>query len=95
MRIGIECLLTEDWRTAQRLAQELEELNRTRRQVEGEMRAQADSIVQALTETDSNDAAIESDEVDDVIVQQLSLKQKLSTITSEVLFYIRTTGIKA
>ena len=48
MRIGIECLLTEDWSTAQRLAQELEQLNRNRRQVEGEMRAQADSIVQRL-----------------------------------------------
>ena len=48
MRIGIECLLTEDWRTAQRLAQELEYLNRTRRQVEGEMRKQADNIVQTL-----------------------------------------------
>ncbi|GAF57200.1 LOW QUALITY PROTEIN: single-stranded-DNA-specific exonuclease RecJ [Psychrobacter sp. JCM 18901] len=34
MRIGIECLLTEDWSTAQRLAQELEQLNRTRRRVE-------------------------------------------------------------
>ncbi|MGP9545419.1 single-stranded-DNA-specific exonuclease RecJ [Psychrobacter sp. AOP7-B1-25] len=61
MRIGIECLLTEDWSTAQRLAQELEQLNRTRRHVEGEMRAQADSIVQALatkddsTSSDSND----------------------------------------
>ena len=54
MRIGIECLLTEDWSTAQRLAQELEQLNRTRRQVEGEMRAQADSIVQALAADDSN-----------------------------------------
>lgn len=48
MRIGIECLLTEDWSTAQRLAQELEHLNRTRRQVEGEMRSQADRIVQTL-----------------------------------------------
>lgn len=48
MRIGIECLLTEDWSNAQRLAQELEQLNRNRRQVEGEMRAQADSIVQTL-----------------------------------------------
>ena len=53
MRIGIECLLTEDWSTAQRLAQELEQLNRTRRQVEGEMRAQADNIVQTLADTDT------------------------------------------
>lgn len=54
MRIGIECLLTEDWHTAQRLAQELEQLNRTRRQVEGEMRAQADDIVQTLAGTASS-----------------------------------------
>ena len=54
MRIGIECLLTEDWSTAQRLAQELEQLNRTRRQVEGEMRAQADNIVQTLADTSSS-----------------------------------------
>ncbi|WP_198335486.1 single-stranded-DNA-specific exonuclease RecJ [Psychrobacter celer] len=54
MRIGIECLLTEDWHTAQRLAQQLEQLNRTRRQVEGEMRAQADNIVQTLAGTASS-----------------------------------------
>ncbi|WP_299186385.1 single-stranded-DNA-specific exonuclease RecJ [uncultured Psychrobacter sp.] len=54
MRIGIECLLTEDWSTAQCLAQELEQLNRTRRQVEGEMRAQADNIVQTLADTSSS-----------------------------------------
>ena len=54
MRIGIECLLTEDWHTAQRLAQELEQLNRTRRQVEGEMRVQADNIVQTLAGTASS-----------------------------------------
>ncbi len=48
MRIGIECLLTDDWASAQRLAQELEQLNRSRRNVEGEMRAQADAIVQNL-----------------------------------------------
>ncbi|WP_435978882.1 single-stranded-DNA-specific exonuclease RecJ [Psychrobacter sp. DM4] len=55
MRIGIECLLADDWSTAQRLAQELEQLNRTRRQVEGEMRAQADTIVQTLADDNSDD----------------------------------------
>ncbi|HCI31783.1 MAG TPA: single-stranded-DNA-specific exonuclease RecJ, partial [Psychrobacter sp.] len=66
MRIGIECLLTEDWSTAQRLAQELEQLNRTRRHVEGEMRAQADSIVQTLaTETDIEVDENTSDSGDD------------------------------
>ncbi|MEC5209053.1 single-stranded-DNA-specific exonuclease [Psychrobacter sp. PL15] len=53
MRVGIECLLTEDWSTAQGLAQELEQLNRDRRQVEGEMRSQADSIVEALNADNS------------------------------------------
>ncbi|MDN6275630.1 single-stranded-DNA-specific exonuclease RecJ [Psychrobacter sp.] len=75
MRIGIECLLTEDWSTAQRLAQELEQLNRTRRQVEGEMRTQADSIVQMLaadsdvasdTDTGKNSDNLLSDDVKDV-----------------------------
>ena len=70
MRIGIECLLTEDWSTAQRLAQELEQLNRTRRHVEGEMRAQADSIVQTLataisanSPSDHSDDAVNNNEV--------------------------------
>lgn len=61
MRIGIECLLTEDWSTAQRLAQELEQLNRTRRRVEGEMRTQADSIVQALANKDDSDESVSGD----------------------------------
>lgn len=87
MRIGIECLLTEDWRTAQRLAQELEELNRTRRQVEGEMRAQADSIVQALTETDSDDAAMESNEVDDVIVQPEPKTETINNHKRSIVLY--------
>ena len=91
MRIGIECLLTEDWPTAQRLAQELEQLNRTRRQVEGEMRAQADSIVQALTETDSNDvsddAAIESNESDDVIVQCAPKTETINTHKRSIVLY--------
>ncbi|GAA0807217.1 single-stranded-DNA-specific exonuclease RecJ [Psychrobacter piscatorii] len=73
MRIGIECLLTEDWSTAQRLAQELEQLNRTRRHVEGEMRAQADSIVQALaTETDIEVNESISDSGDDLITQEVN-----------------------
>ena len=73
MRIGIECLLTEDWSTAQRLAQELEQLNRTRRHVEGEMRAQADSIVQALaTETDIEIDESTSDSGDDIIAQEVN-----------------------
>lgn len=72
MRIGIECLLTEDWSTAQRLAQELEHLNRTRRQVEGEMRAQADSIVQTLA-TNAN-----TDSLDDGHSSEISRQNKFA-----------------
>lgn len=88
MRIGIECLLTEDWSTAQRLAQELEQLNRTRRQVEGEMRAQADSIVQTLSTeaSESGDGKADSDFKsaddkaisDEIIHQDKTIKNKSS-----------------
>ncbi len=72
MRIGIECLLTDDWGTAQRLAYKLEQLNRSRRQVEGEMRAQADAIVQSLSTDDSaslGETELE-DEHSDIITRQ-------------------------
>lgn len=59
MRIGIECLLTEDWSEAQRLAYELEQLNRNRRQVEGEMRSQADAIIDALNAADNSNDLID------------------------------------
>ncbi len=61
MRIGIECLLTEDWPTAQRLAQELEQLNRDRRKVEGDMRSQADSIVESLNADSESDRSDDED----------------------------------
>ncbi|MGY8858040.1 MAG: single-stranded-DNA-specific exonuclease RecJ [Pseudomonadales bacterium] len=83
MRIGIECLLTEDWSTAQRLAQELEQLNRTRRHVEGEMRAQADSIVQALVNKDNNDDSTNGDSDDngsnDDTITQALVTQNVAT----------------
>jgi single-stranded-DNA-specific exonuclease len=87
MRIGIECLLTEDWSTAQRLAQELEQLNRTRRHVEGEMRAQADSIVQALAnEHNSNESANgdghDNDSSDDLITQEVNTQLATTYKTS-------------
>lgn len=53
MRIGIECLLTDDWGEAQRLAHQLDKLNLERRQVEQHMRQQADGIVAALGTGDS------------------------------------------
>lgn len=48
MRIGIECLLTDDWGEAQRLAYQLDRLNQERRQVEMTMRTQADQILHSL-----------------------------------------------
>ena len=78
MRIGIECLLTEDWSTAQRLAQELEQLNRTRRQVEGEMRAQADSIVQTLAA---------ADESGDTITQHKTERQAVNNQNRSIILY--------
>ena len=84
MRIGIECLLTEDWSTAQRLAQELEQLNRTRRQVEGEMRAQADGIVQALISSNSD---ADADANDDVIVQRETRKAAANDHKRSIVLY--------
>ncbi|MBF0658405.1 single-stranded-DNA-specific exonuclease RecJ [Psychrobacter sp. NG25] len=83
MRIGIECLLTEDWSTAQRLAQELEQLNRTRRQVEGEMRTQADSIVAALAVETDNDI----DEASDVIIQSKPKKKAVNGAKRSIVLY--------
>ena len=92
MRIGIECLLADDWATAQRLAQELEQLNRTRRQVEGEMREQADSIVQALAAADidtNSDAAADIDinESDNLIVQHKTEKQAANNPNRSIVLY--------
>lgn len=50
MRIGIECLFTDDWQTAQSLAYQLDNLNKERRQVEQTMRQQADNILANLGE---------------------------------------------
>lgn len=57
MRIGIECLLTDDWGQAGQLAHQLDKLNRERRGVEQEMRQQADMILQSL-EFDSTQRSI-------------------------------------
>ncbi|MBE0405557.1 single-stranded-DNA-specific exonuclease RecJ [Psychrobacter sp. AOP22-C1-22] len=84
MRIGIECLLTDDWPTAQRLAQELEQLNRTRRHVEGEMRTQADSIVQALATTNTDS---DSDESSELIVQNKPEKKIIDDRNRSIVLY--------
>lgn len=50
MRIGIECLLADDWSTAQRLAHQLDALNRQRRQVEQQMRQQAEDLLAKISQ---------------------------------------------
>lgn len=45
MGIGIECLLTDDPVTAQELAQELDSLNRERRELEDTMQLDANALV--------------------------------------------------
>lgn len=57
MRIGIDCLLTDDWGEAQRLAHQLDKLNQERRQVEQGMRQQADSVLTTL-ENPSEQSAV-------------------------------------
>ncbi len=59
MRLGIECLSTDDTETAQTLAQQLDAINRERREVEAAMRAQAEEAAAALfDEADEPPAAI-------------------------------------
>lgn len=49
MSIGIACLLTDSQTHAMTLAQELDRLNRERRGIESEMKAQAETMLSALT----------------------------------------------
>lgn len=48
MRTGIECLLTDDYQEAQKLAGELGLLNQSRRNVEAQMRDEAETIIESL-----------------------------------------------
>lgn len=48
MRIGVECLLTDDWSEAHRLAIELNKLNHSRRSVETMMKDEAIAIIDGL-----------------------------------------------
>lgn len=50
MSLGIACLLTDDPVSALQMAQELENLNRSRREIEAEMQGQADSILVEMGE---------------------------------------------
>src|SRR5882762_9549253 len=45
MSLGIECLITEDRGRALEIARQLDDLNRTRRTIEGDMQAQADELM--------------------------------------------------
>ncbi len=48
MRIGVECLLSEDWQTAEQLARQLNALNQERRHVEVQMKQAAEQMLQTL-----------------------------------------------
>ncbi|MBA3596590.1 MAG: single-stranded-DNA-specific exonuclease RecJ [Methylibium sp.] len=52
MTLGIECLLTDDVARAGELAQQLDAINRERREVETGMREQAEAMVEALLPED-------------------------------------------
>lgn len=51
MTLGIECLLTDDPSRAAQLAQQLDAINRERREVEAGMREQAEALLAALLQT--------------------------------------------
>ncbi|WP_078119891.1 single-stranded-DNA-specific exonuclease RecJ [Thiosocius teredinicola] len=52
MSLGIACLLADDEATAEPLAAELDRLNRERRQIEGEMKDQAEALLEAWSPHD-------------------------------------------
>ncbi len=54
MALGIECLLANDPAAAQRLAQQLDTLNRARRDVEGDMLEEALAILASFNPSDSH-----------------------------------------
>ncbi|WP_227431064.1 single-stranded-DNA-specific exonuclease RecJ [Psychrobacter sp. I-STPA6b] len=60
MRIGIECLTTDDPKLASQLAYQLDKLNQTRRHVESDMREQADNIISTLSAQPNAESAIDT-----------------------------------
>jgi single-stranded-DNA-specific exonuclease len=58
MTLGIECLLTDDAARAAELAQQLDAINRERREVETGMREQAEAMLEALMPQDEPPAAL-------------------------------------
>jgi single-stranded-DNA-specific exonuclease len=57
MTLGIECLTTDDAGRAAQLAQQLDAINRERRELESGMREQAESLLEALLQTLQGPAA--------------------------------------
>jgi len=49
MSLGVECLLADDPDEARSMARELDELNRRRREIEGEMKDRAEAVLDELT----------------------------------------------
>jgi single-stranded-DNA-specific exonuclease len=58
MSLGIECLITDDPARANELAKQLDAINRERRSVEGHMREQAESLLDALMPEGTPPAAL-------------------------------------
>lgn len=54
MSLGIACLLADDEATAEPLAAELDRLNRERRQIEGDMKEQAEALLETWAPDDPN-----------------------------------------
>jgi single-stranded-DNA-specific exonuclease len=52
MRLGIECLITDDAQRADELARTLDGINRERKSIEGEMREQALQLAEAMFDED-------------------------------------------
>jgi len=58
MSLGIECLITEDRGRALEIARQLDDLNRTRRTIEGDMQAQADELMARLSVGESSSISL-------------------------------------
>jgi len=58
MSLGIECLITEDRGRALEIARQLDDLNRTRRAIEGDMQAQADELMAKLSVGESSSISL-------------------------------------
>ncbi len=58
MSLGIECLITDDYGHALNIARNLDDLNRQRRSIEGDMREQAERMLATLNIGDSHTLAL-------------------------------------